>query len=1637
MSWLDGVDEPNVLNDVFQKRNTKVNPADATVATYLGNFYKQHPYTPAGVALSLAENQEDPAVAEQIALRAARTAPVIYDKQAQQRTSAENSPEASQFALAKKVWGGARWLFGHTLGKIGPLKTATQTVTSTLDSSAQMVQNIASVANDDSELRKYLRGGPLAPSGEQLVTDLGASTSLGAMLNQQDTGTGFFLGGQAEESRAKAARRWRGEVNGHTWTVGRGAANMVFIPGSMPYNALSGALDAAVVWKADPLNAIQKASHALKAGEEATTALRRAIPAIETADELAVARKLAEHGSGILTTAEEATIDKSKFFSWLDSSEDGVKLVEKSAAETDELKIMEGYGWKITPEQARRIATETDPDKVRGIIAEQAVRLSDETTTGMVPFPATGKQLPFVVERTPARRLLQNSRWLAGTPKEVMLVNGTPVERTNALKNITNWLRTMKVDPFEGEGRALVQKAFDAYGADGTKVDVDQLFRMFMGDADTGERGLVATVLEKNGIDKDVVDTIVQEYQRNVNAMRVYSLNASGDVADGGFVKHLLGFMTPTEVYDLKSYFAKTRILPGMTPAEIDDVINNLDDSEIVLHGPAALIDLLNNVQILPDPRAIRRLTTTWSPLNNPFWNLTKDGHQLGAIAGLEFLQNEIWRPYALTTFGFIMRNAFDAQLRMAATGISSQSPLDFILMAIHKSGLGTINDGASWVRKAGEAVYDMDSLTEYEQFVKGSTHLWVGDPESHLNRLVKNGDMAIVNTGQATYPRGLTESLRRIHTDPILRMVARLSHLPEPRQIEVMTQFLDSGTEEAKTIMRTLERYAKDGYKVANPNNGRKYTILKFPNWETLTTEEKVTAWYEHLGKSQVENVILNQNEEMRVIAGYNHVPTGPSEMWDESMVRSLSPTGARPKIGDILTEDITLDVTKPKFRNYLVMEAEATPSPTTGKIVRQWKVVPVTDVNQALIGEDGSYELKKVLNTLIERHADNLAAGEPGVVPSKVRMASVVKPDNNLSPVEKLGRAALNGYQAPSRWFFSQLVPKATEIMERSPAFRTNYYRMVAENARLLESSEASTLLDNIDDYARRMLPDLYAKNPTAAKQRWIGGKENWRALNEAVSVAKASNGMGTIEQLHIYSATRALNDTADLLFDASNRNNLEDAMRIVSPFGAAWREVLATWGKLLLEDPTRVRKAQLLYRGFTQTDPDQDGRGFIWNDPQSNAPMFTFPLSGKTIELFTTLGSAFGFGKPLKGVSLNAPVQRLSAGLTVIPSVGPVGQVAASWLFNHADTPWEDTFRKVLTPYGDSKVAGFVPGWMTKAYSGLFDDSTKLDTMYGNTWSDVAAYLATTGNYDLSNSDSAAQLMEDAKESGRILTVIRAVSQFVGPTSGKPEYRVTTAAGDAYAGELIKAFGELQTENYDTAVARFLETFGEDAMVYMGAKTKVNPEYGGLEATAEFGKWEAKNKDLIDVYKKTAPYLAPAGDTFAFEVWMRQVGEMKRFRQTPADRIAQAQKRVGSSIWVEERSKFPVNPTKQQAAELRNIRADIHKRYPGFPIVADFNPNEFKNFVQQLRELVTDKRTKGNKNAASITRYLDIRDAAIKKLKDAGTSIDSTKNPYAIQMKAWLYSKGREIVNDNPEFGRIWDRELSAEVESIGGE
>lgn len=94
------------------------------------------------------------------------------------------------------------------------------------------------------------------------------STSLGSLIkDRQKSGSGFFLGGEAQKNQADRARRYRGTVGGQAWTPGRGTAALVSEPGSYAYNILSGLVDAASVFALDPMNKI--VPKALEVGAEA------------------------------------------------------------------------------------------------------------------------------------------------------------------------------------------------------------------------------------------------------------------------------------------------------------------------------------------------------------------------------------------------------------------------------------------------------------------------------------------------------------------------------------------------------------------------------------------------------------------------------------------------------------------------------------------------------------------------------------------------------------------------------------------------------------------------------------------------------------------------------------------------------------------------------------------------------------------------------------------------------------------------------------------------------------------------------------------------------------------------------------------------------------------------------------------------------------------------------------------------------------------------------------------------------------------------------------------------------------------------------------------------------------------------
>jgi len=1618
MSWLSGKDAPDVINNVYQStRPKRINPNDANVAQKISDIYTRHPGMPAGVVLGLAEGNAEMSMVDVVAQQSAKAAAAKQVKETQTRRpdayyDPTFSPDELVLNATKGVFNAGKWILGNTVGKLGLVKDVVKATSASMDTAGQIAQNVASGEWGDGEASQLLdprSSNFMNPKG---VQDFFESTSIGALNSGLDSGSGFFLSGAAEENRAEAARRLRGEINGHTWTIGRGAASVFSTPGTKPYMFLSGLMDATVAIATDPT------TYMGGGGVEKT--LAKEIPALKTADEIAVAAKLAAGHAGLLSTAEQHTINTSEFFQFMDGSQEGGRVLKSLVDETDQLRILEGMGYKISPEQARQLAGITDRDIMRGTLAGYATRLSEETTQGFVPFATKAEQLPYsIVERTPAKRILNDSRWLTQKPEEMVLVNGTSQDRSKAVKNMVNWVKTMKLDPYEGDGKRVMDATFEAFVNDGTKVDAKKLHRLMVGDVDRGEEGIISIALKNSGVKQKVIDDVLAEYIETMEKLRAYAMDETGVVNDGGFVRELLSKMTPDKVYELKKFFLEPQLVklgPNPTQAAVDTLVNSMDNDALSLFGPAAMADLVNNVMVLPDARRIRSLIT-----ENPFMKM--NGGKQGASIIAEVFQNDIWKPYALSTFGFMFRNTMDAQLRIALDG-TLRHPIDYMMVAMRRAGLGTLGPQGARFKDVDDEFNAANELFEYVNSVKNNVYKWVGRPEDNLRRLVKNKGVDIVSTDQAAYPLALNERLRRVYASPELRLLAQTSHLPDASRVKVITKFLESGTEEANSILRSLQRYAEDGYKVGVPRTGRRPQILKYENWKDLSTDEIVSLWYEHLGKSQIDNLIFQGNDGLKVMAGHGHVPVGPYEWLDEATARSRTLTGKRPKVGEIITENGYTAKGVPKVDKWVVYET--TDVPGAG---RQFKAMPVDDVGNAFAGQDGTKLAQRYLKQQLEDHGTSLMEGRGATLPNQIIMGQrVTKSDLNLRQQGWLN--AMKVYQAPSKWFFNTLVPKGVEMAERSPLWRMTYYGQFADNASLLSASEAQELLVDIERHAQAAISNHYVRDAEGAMARYVGGKNTLDKIREKVAEAVAGDGVGTRQQLQTYAATMASQKVQEVLFDASNQSNLEDALRIVAPFGAAWREVIGHYGEMMVEDPKKIRRAQQVFRGLSNFDPDQDGRGLVWQDPISHMPMVGFPASSLIIQAVTTLTSTAGYGVPIKGATMTAPGKQLSAGLQVLPGVGPVASFAYGFFADHIEALDQNFLRKVIQPFGQPTIASVsFPGYMVKLKSALLDDPKMMGTIYQGVVHDTFNYLATTGQYDLNDSNDVERLFKDAAESARPLTFLRAASQFIGPTSGKIEFKADLLKGDVYVNSLVGAWHDLQAENYDTAVGEFIKIFGEDAFIYIGSKTKANPDYDGLEATSKFGEWQKKNGGLIESFKTTAPYLAPMGDDFSFEVWNRQIAGLQRFRQSPKDALKDAQKKIGSYYYREFKKQYPPNPDDDQRQEIRDKRAELHKKYDGFPIKAEFEVGKFDNFITDLRSLEKDKRTKNNPIMPAITEYLNERDKAMQS-QELG-NLDGS-NDEIMMVKDSLWRFGNSLAEKNPGFARIWQRQLSQEVE-----
>lgn len=1522
------------------------------------------------------------------------------------------------------------------------------------------------------------------------------STELGSMIeNPELQGEGFFAGAELKAKQGERARRYRGTVNGSAWTVGRGAANLVFKENTKPYTVMSGILDALVMVKADPTKAI---TGAIKAGtkgglifrgiDEATGEVRMfsraknvtegatlikpsVVPLVSDLASSSI-REALENEAGVVRGLADISLDGTKFDTFTRTNGRMVNLINRLVNEKDALKIAEDiFDHKLPNELVVALAEANDPDVVRKLLAAGWTvgkgALPEDIRNihkGFLFFRKSGGFGNFIVEKVPLIDGIRKSRFFTRMEPGAVNMLGDQRSNTQAVKSIVSYLRTAGVDQETvSEIGNMALKSFTPGASDVARRKTLDTFT-----------STLRSVMKTDGIPQESIDELFARGGNTLTKIRTYLIDRTGTAADNGYSSFLLN---------------KNRdYLPS---EEIETLLKDLgarEGDKLTIVSPTELVEMLDRTVVLPDLREVRRFTRNpifRDLIGDKFGKLPittkrqlrtvevitdqKEYDRLGeeiralvvkadktsadfdklddlykqrndlkvleprkvitpeqrmSVALIDLMQNELWKPLNLATGGYIVRNSLDAQFRMAMSDLPSlfSHPFEYINLVLGSSKKMTLRlEDIANVRRplkegqvAGKGVITVDDLVDdvREAMTFGLRQQGLGpiDIERHM---AQTGVFPIVDratNGLAMHTDAIIQQGRR-STNDVLRKVANqtfveyggISTPARDAAVERIVNVIMSN----KGIRKQIDDMHEYGFQIVNDATG-KTTRMPAIKIRDLPEDEIKATYRQYAYRIVVDNqqYMTGGIPEMNFMYAFGYTPitekgrmVGAFDALAEDVV-SLEPddaikVGAVVRLGDDQIGVIT------KLRDAATDEMVI--DPFDGSVVpiegRTATIQPVHP-NRSFESLKGSYEARR----LIDRMPVTDAPGVPGL-PAKTKLELMETIGYRNDKFGNFKKTLDDG----TDWFFGRLYGTVTRRLERSPVFREYYYRTVLDYVDRLQPDDAQRFLDDVAEKA---------KEAGVSVQKYVGSKDLISALKKSAK----TGGDITLEELDDYAKFSALNSTKELLYDASARTNIEDIARIIMPFAPAWKEILGTYIGFLKSNPVNTaRSFQRIYTGMTGADPDNDGRGFFYNDPQTGQMMFTFPGSGTLAKALTGLDA-----------TLEAPTKRLSQGIQAFPALGPMAQVAASKILPHL--PASDELTGIFLPYGPKEVGSAfnpLPSWLNKAQQVLTAPETNKETVYANTYIETFRALSATGDYDLDSKEDVAQLESDARFKARILTAFRALSQFFGPTAGATEFKVPTDQGDQFVGELIKAFYDYQADpsiGYDGAVPKFLETFGDEAALYVASKSKAIAD--GLEATQEYQDWADKNGSLIRDYENTARYLAPAGSDFNFSVWSLQLQAGERVQLSAKEILELAQRRVGSAKYREARLTVGPYPSEDARAALKAYRAYLHDKYPGFPANAEFEVGAYYNDVLELKQLVSDKRAVDNPTAQSIREYLVARDEAIARSGVSEQGFKTAKK--ALRFRMQLESFGVALAEQNPNFARIWDRLLASEVE-----
>ena len=605
-----------------------------------------------------------------------------------------------------------------------------------------------------------------------------------------------------------------------------------------------------------------------------------------------------------------------------------------------------------------------------------------------------------------------------------------------------------------------------------------------------------------------------------------------------------------------------------------------------------------------------------------------------------------------------------------------------------------------------------------------------------------------------------------------------------------------------------------------------------------------------------------------------------------------------------------------------------------------------------------------------------------------------------------------------------FYHMMSRPTNYLSRSPAWKQSYIQRVLE----LRSFAVPKVQKQIDELLYGATADK-GFGLTQSNARHILG----RTPIEVGDHGGTLKSMRTIDDL---AKAFALEETKNLLYDASKRHNITDITRNIFPFAEAWAEVIGVWGRIAFEHPEVLRRAQQGLEGARES-------GFFYTN-ENGDEVFAYP--GLDVIGNWMLGNDTSEGQGVKFTGRTGGLNIALGGF--LPGFGPTVQLPVSMAEPHMPIGW-DWVSDMVLPFGSADV-NFEPGdllnmglpaWYRRFLGAVGAGDGKYQQQYFNSVIDTFKLKTLEDARILNDPNLAAAALEDSFADARMIGLLRTAAQFILPTGPQVEYRAGDIDGKNWTFQALASeyYAILARNDYDNfeAYREFKARFGYDPTTFTTAKSVRTIK---MSTTKTGDNWYRENQDLFDNnnFPTTAAYAMPdlPWDEFDYDAYNRQLEVDARQGVTPEVWQARRNQLLGGIQY--ENAKVIADDRTDKAAStwLRQIHQNLMDQYPGFGLQQIPGVPGRATIDQKILELEkwgSDPRLSDSNAGKGLAVYFDIRNQAQIRSMEHGFTPSGFQTAKKMEyIREWMRAQAASIMAQYPDFSTLWFDVFARELE-----